>query len=118
MDGQYCSPCFIDFYKVEELFQELFSCIALQHTSVLSINSCVVPPLAVLSPLLVHGFSAPPLKRVIISVYDVLSTNTVSGNWEATDNKLQTVTSYTTLKQAVNSSVTLSPVLYYLDTFI
>lgn len=37
---------------------------------------------------------------------------------EQPDNKLQNVTSYKTLKQAVNSSVTLHPVLYYLDTFI
>lgn len=37
---------------------------------------------------------------------------------ERPDNKLQNVTSYKTLKRAVNSSVTLHPVLYYLDTFI
>lgn len=37
---------------------------------------------------------------------------------EQPDNKLQNVTSYKTLKRAVNSSVTLHPVLYYLDTFI
>lgn len=66
----------------------------------------------------VLDFSASPLKRVIISVYDFLFADTVSRNWGATDNKLQTVSSYKTLKQAVNSSVTLSPVLYYLDTFI
>lgn len=37
---------------------------------------------------------------------------------ERLDNKLQNVTSYKTLKGAVNRSVTLHPVLYYLDTFI
>lgn len=59
--------------------------------------------------LLVSDFSAFTLKRVIISVYNFLFTDAVWRNWGATDNKLQTVTSYKTLKQAVNSSVTLSP---------
>lgn len=54
--------------------------------------------------------SASHLKGVIILFVNYLQA--VTRNWEVTD------TSYKTLKWAVNSSVTLPPVLYYLDTFI
>lgn len=120
MDRQSCSLCFTHFYKVEKL--AVYCILFTSHYSMrlfTSVDKLVwYCHINCAFPLLVSDFSASTLERVIIYVYNFLFTDTVSRNWGATDNKLQTVTSYKTLKPAVNSSVTLSPVLYYLDTFI